>query len=300
MCKRSINYWAETLQRQERWPELETLLAKALPLHERYSDSLRQARAYGFWAEADLARGAALAAKDHANQALTLQNQVLAAADPAEPQPLFDWERAFNQSWYLFSLAKAQAQLGDAASALVTLETAKATARPDYDPDLYRNILAALGKLYFNRGDYKLAFDTDQDQAAIESRFNFRAFIGAGRIQPKQTVANPALPALSEPEGIAPEIIASGREADVQRLVQRIERDDTRFTVIYGPSGVGKSSIIEAGLVPALGQLRLRGLRVLVVLQRVYRNWPQQLNKQFDAAQQRLRGEPSAPRVIAS
>ena len=290
-----INYWAETLQRQERWPELETLLAKALPLHERYSDALRQARAYGFWAEADLAKGAALAAKDHANQALTLQNQVLAAAASAEPQPLFDWERAFNQSWYLFSLAKAQAQLGDAASALATLETAKATARPDYDPDLYRNILAALGKLYFNRGDYKLAFDTDQDQAAIESRFNFRAFIGAGRIQPKQTVANPALPALSEPEGIAPEIIASGREADVQRLVQRIERDDTRFTVIYGPSGVGKSSIIEAGLVPALGQLRLRGLRVLVVLQRVYQNWPQQLNKQFDAAQQRLPGEPSAP-----
>ena len=290
-----INYWAETLQRQERWPELETLLAKALPLHERYSDLLRQARAYGFWAEADLAKGAALAAKDHANQALTLQNQVLAAADPAEPQPLFDWERAFNQSWYLFSLAKAQAQLGDAASALATLETAKATARPDYDPDLYRNILAALGKLYFNRGDYKLAFDTDQDQAAIESRFNFRAFIGAGRIQPKQTVANPALPALSAPEGIAPEIIASGREADVQRLVQRIERDDTRFTVIYGPSGVGKSSIIEAGLVPALGQLRLRGLRVLVVLQRVYQNWPQQLNKQFDAAQQHLQGEPSAP-----
>ncbi|HSM81879.1 MAG TPA: tetratricopeptide repeat protein, partial [Nodosilinea sp.] len=238
-----INYWAETLQRQGKGDELAAVVMRALPLHQQYSDALRQARLYGFWAEADLARGNPQSAQEHAKRALALQDQGLAAlAGDRQHQALLDWEQAFSRGWYLYSLGKATGRLGDRGGAIAHLETAKAIARSDYDPDLYRHILADLAQAYFDRGDYRLAFDTRETQAAIESRFNFRAFIGAGRIQPKQSVANPALPTLSPVESIAPEIIASGREADVHQLVQRIERDDKRFTVIYGPSGVGKSS----------------------------------------------------------
>ncbi len=41
-----------------------------------------------------------------------------------------------------------------------------------------------------------------------------------------------------------------GRDAAVQRLMTRLR--DTRFLAVVGPSGVGKSSIVQAGLIPRL------------------------------------------------
>jgi WD40 repeat protein/energy-coupling factor transporter ATP-binding protein EcfA2 len=41
-----------------------------------------------------------------------------------------------------------------------------------------------------------------------------------------------------------------GRDADVQRLLERLRR--SRFLAVVGPSGSGKSSLVRAGLLPAL------------------------------------------------
>ena len=48
-----------------------------------------------------------------------------------------------------------------------------------------------------------------------------------------------------------------GRDANVQRLLEKLK--DTRFLAVLGPSGSGKSSLVRAGLVPALREGRLRG-----------------------------------------
>lgn len=45
-----------------------------------------------------------------------------------------------------------------------------------------------------------------------------------------------------------------GRERDVQRLVEKLK--STRFLVVIGPSGSGKSSVVRAGLLPALSKGR--------------------------------------------
>ncbi|MGD8753887.1 MAG: protein kinase, partial [Anaerolineales bacterium] len=47
-----------------------------------------------------------------------------------------------------------------------------------------------------------------------------------------------------------------GREATVEALLARMseEGDDTRFLAVVGPSGSGKSSLVKAGLIPALGR----------------------------------------------
>ena len=42
-----------------------------------------------------------------------------------------------------------------------------------------------------------------------------------------------------------------GRDELIQRLVDRV-RDDCRFTALVGPSGSGKSSVVQAGLIPHL------------------------------------------------
>ena len=57
-----------------------------------------------------------------------------------------------------------------------------------------------------------------------------------------------------------------GREADVQRLLEKLKT--SRFLAVLGPSGSGKSSLVRAGLMPALRTARARSrgwtIRVLV------------------------------------
>jgi WD40 repeat protein/DNA-binding SARP family transcriptional activator len=52
-----------------------------------------------------------------------------------------------------------------------------------------------------------------------------------------------------------------GREASVQRLLARLKADGvpTRFLAVVGPSGSGKSSLVRAGLIPALRKGALPG-----------------------------------------
>ena len=52
-----------------------------------------------------------------------------------------------------------------------------------------------------------------------------------------------------------------GREALIHRLLERLQEDDplARFLALVGPSGSGKSSIVRAGLIPALRNGKLPG-----------------------------------------
>ncbi len=61
------------------------------------------------------------------------------------------------------------------------------------------------------------------------------------------------------------EIAASGRTQDVEYLINRILAPDQQLTVIHGESGVGKSSLVNAGLMPALWQRSLTGLAILPI-----------------------------------
>ncbi|MEQ9669369.1 nSTAND1 domain-containing NTPase [Coleofasciculus sp. G2-EDA-02] len=88
---------------------------------------------------------------------------------------------------------------------------------------------------------------------------------------------------------MALEITASGRGRDVERLIGRIARDDCKLTVIHGQSGVGKSSIVNGGLVPALRQKMVKALDVLPIPLRVYTNWVEELGRLL------VEGETSLP-----
>ncbi|NES44061.1 hypothetical protein, partial [Moorena sp. SIO2C4] len=268
--------------------ELEKVAHKALALHQTYSDPFRMARAYGFLAEVALAKSAFKKAQQYSKQALFLLSTASAKiVNPSPEQETFlDWHKSFAQGWYLFSLGRAllgtmrsQKHFGQLQAALENLETARAETKPHYDPELYIGILKELHQAYCQQGHYLTAFKIKQDQQGIESRFGFRAFIGAGRLQPKQQVTNPVLATVECSERIAPEIAASGREHHVNRLIERMEQERSRLTVIHGQSGAGKSSMIEAGLIPALERKTINTRRVLPVLQRVYRNWIQALGK---------------------
>jgi len=58
--------------------------------------------------------------------------------------------------------------------------------------------------------------------------------------------------ALDFSEKLTQEIATSGRLPDVEKLVDRIKLPEHIFTILYGSSGVGKSSLVEAGLIPII------------------------------------------------
>jgi class 3 adenylate cyclase len=88
-----------------------------------------------------------------------------------------------------------------------------------------------------------------------------------------------ALTPVESQETIAPEITASGRQLDVERLVQRIGEPSYKLIVIHGQSGVGKSSLVNGGLVPALKQKVIGTCDFLPVSMRVYTSWVGELGK---------------------
>ena len=314
-----INALGDILQQLDQWDDLETIGHRALQLHQAYANPFRQARAFGFLTKVALVRSAweeacnyaqqALAALDRAdanaatatliepasNTTLSLASNTTSVAllDPHNnPDPRNDstqrddleWVRAFNRSWYLFSLATAQKALGQTEDSLQNLEIALQQTKPYYEPKLYLKLLQALRDAYFERGDYLNAYQFKRRQRSIERQFNFRAFIGAGRLVPEEEaqLAGSAATDLQEPlphAAIATEILAAGRQADVERLVERIGRPDCKVTVIYGLSGVGKSSLLNAGLVPTLKQQTIGTQDCLPVVMRSYRNWPEELER---------------------
>ncbi|NET05063.1 MAG: hypothetical protein F6K16_10120 [Symploca sp. SIO2B6] len=287
-----INALGGTLQRLQMWQELEIVAQEALVLHKIYSDSFRQARAYGFLAEVALHKSANHEAKQYSLKAISiLEITCPVPINPVSSERSSDLERmcSYHKSWYLFSLARAQDGLGKNTDSIENLEAALAQAKPQHEPSLYIRILQKLRDCYFQKSEYLRAFHFKQQQRSIEQQFNFRAFIGAGCLQPKQQVTNPLLPHSEQQEIVAQEIAASGREQDVNNLIERLGRSDHKLTIIHGPSGVGKSSILQAGLIPTLKHKSIGTRDVLPILQRVYTYWVEELGQRLAASVDAMR-----------
>ncbi|WP_246844252.1 tetratricopeptide repeat protein [Hydrocoleum sp. CS-953] len=278
-----INAWGEVLQTLERWDELEAVANKAIELHKTYSYPFRLARAYNFLAEVELAKSNYKQAKKLSQTALEIFNKTLNALSPQTSEKdkiIFDWEKYSRLGRYLFSLAKAEKGLGKIQSAIDNFEQAKNTTNPKYNPEFYIDILTKLRNIYYQQTEYLKAFQFKQEQQKIEQLFRFQAFIGANRLGDRHQNINPALPKLNH-RNITQEIAALGRQYDVKKLLERISRPEYKLIVIHGQSGVGKSSILQAGLIPVLEQKLIDNRDAVVVLQRVYVHWISELGQRL-------------------
>ncbi|MEH2358601.1 nSTAND1 domain-containing NTPase [Nostoc sp.] len=261
----------EMLQRLQAWNDLKELAQKSLRLHQTYGTPAQVAQNYGFLANVAVSESNWLLAYELANTALSISEEVTQVS-------LRDaLQRRRQESWYLLLLARTQRHLGESEEAINNLEWARIVCELQHQPSLYLEILEELRSLYFfERHDYTEAFKLKQEKIQIEHQYGFRAFIGASQLQPQRPRINPVLEPHKIPfipEEIAQEISASGRQQDVNRLIERITRADYKLTVIYGPSGVGKSSILKAGLVPALkGKAIGERIPIPIVLS-VYTDW---------------------------
>ena len=271
-----INQLGEVLQYLEEWDALWNLAIKARRLHQNMDNSaVNLAQDYGFLARVALEQKNWQGAKEWALVALEVLNSNLEATHGTAV-------KSQHQGLYLLILAEAETGLGEMEEAIANLELARSETEPCYNPQLYLRVLEVLRGVYFQRGEYLAAFQIKQDYRSVEHTYRFRAFMGAGKLQPHREAINPA-ETVATAATIADEITASSRKKDLNRLIYRMNNTPDKLTVIYGQSGVGKSSIVTGGLVPALKQKKIEMRTVLPIVLQVYNNWPRELTRQLSA-----------------
>lgn len=255
-----INKLGEVLRSLQSWSELQVLAKKSLNLHQIYGNKLLLAQAYGFLAEAALEQSSFDEANKLARQALKTLPQI----------PNIE---SHYRDWYRFLLARSQQQAGYTKQAIFRLEKIRKQSQLQYNPQLYITVLETLRELYFAQGEYLTAFRIKQEKISLEHQFSFRAFVGAAYLHPKRYNIDSEVVKQAQQLIVTQEIAASGRQKDVNNLIERLSRNDHKLIVIHGQSGVGKSSIIKAGLIPALLNQAIGERDALPVFVRVYTDW---------------------------
>ena len=273
------------LEQLQSWDELQSLALEFLLESTNSNSTLELAQAYGFLSQAALAKSNWLEGKLLAQMALKMLDQ-----------SSLDTEY-YERALYLLLLAKAQKNLGEIEEAIAHLQQARKVAiyysqcstslnfttdhgsvGVNHQGQVYINILEELRQIYFTGKQYQIAFDIKQEQQLVEKHYGLRAFLGAIPLtSPPQQTSGARLKSTVSP--ISPEaaIVASGRQHHVDHLLERLSRSEHKLTVIHGASGVGKSSLLRAGLVPALRRQIINAREIVPILQRVRRDWQQDL-----------------------
>ncbi|VXD23175.1 nSTAND1 domain-containing NTPase [Planktothrix paucivesiculata] len=248
-----LNKIGEVFIHLKDWKSLEKLALKGRKLHHELGDDflIPLAQDYGFLANVALQNHDWQNAQELANVAL--ETLVLEAKINPD-NPWIDQLKSF----FLYILAQTLEKQGLKWVAIEQLEAASATIKKTLLTVnliwLYLQILQNLNRLYFELGDYQEAFKIKEEYRNQSSAYGYNAFVGAGRLQPRKQVLTSTLNPSEINANFTDEITASGREEAIKHLLQRMASSYHKLTVIYGQSGVGKSSILRAGLVPALQQ----------------------------------------------
>ncbi|WP_223805611.1 hypothetical protein [Pseudanabaena sp. UWO310] len=270
MAKYSRAY-SGVLEQLRDWAELQKWIESLLPLHQQMP--LELAQDYGYLAKIAVEKGEWQKVKEYSCKALATLEQVPVFH---EENLMHNWLRLrhIQIGQYKLLLTQSYLQLNEIKLASSLIEETIANFNLNYEPKLYIRFLDTFHDLAFAQGRYLEAFQTRQRQRSLEQQYGLRAFIGAGTLQPKQL--SPSSLAEIETSRFdinTGEIAASGRTQDVERLVERILSLEHQLTVIHGESGVGKSSLVNAGLIPALLQRSLTGQELLPIEIHIYTNW---------------------------
>ncbi|MEG4961530.1 MULTISPECIES: nSTAND1 domain-containing NTPase [unclassified Microcoleus] len=271
-----ISELGEVLRLLQAWEELEIIAEKALEIHKIYGTSSQVAEDYGFLAEVALQQSQ----WEKACQSTKLALSVLQQAGINKKET----------GLYLLLLAKAQRNLTQQSQAVNNLEVAKEITQPQDDVQLYLRILEELRTLYFEQGEYLKAFYIKLEQQAVKSKYGLQAFIGASRLQSPQRIIDIGLESGKSKAEIVEEIeAASGRSRDIKEISKRIGTPACKLTIVHGQSGVGKSSIIQAWLVPALQLTTFEARDILPILLQSYHDWVRDCGESLKAGIEQLK-----------
>jgi tetratricopeptide (TPR) repeat protein len=272
LLSKCVNHLARILEQLQAWDALEALIQPAIALHQTYGTIGRLAQTYHYLTQVALQRQQGELAMQYACHAWEALKQ-----SPSDQR----W-----RGLYLMNLARAERLLGNRAKAIALLESAQNLGDQGL-PRVFGLILEERRQIHLEQKQYLEAFHLKQARLSLEQQYGIRAFIGAGRLKPQREDEEPIVIQRDRPlslEEIAPEIRASGRQKDLQELLSRIGRHDYKLLVVHGHSGVGKSSLVTAGLVPALKQKAIGVQDNIPVLIRKYSHWREELERRLKRA----------------
>jgi WD40 repeat protein len=226
-------------------------LGLSLPQNEKNILSSRLIEAQGFLGECFIEQWQFEEAKIAIQRALNLYHQ--------SPDRL----KHFH-SWLHYLLGRVQMGLKEDEQAINLLESAKESIIFEADPQLYLAILIELRYCYCKRQDAIEVLAIDQLYQALEYRMGKRAFIGLNPLSSfcLLKLIHPLIPysLFTENErdsGVIPtEISHSERIQDLQTIQSLISDRETRILIFYGDRGIGKTSLIQSGLIPNLDSIQ--------------------------------------------
>ncbi len=281
-----IGQLCEVLQQLEDWNQLRAIAHKSLELHQLHGSNTQLACDCGYLADVALQESNWKQASKYAQASLFYLAE--AKNNHQAHQALFP---LLLEQIYQLVLVKALQLLGEEKIAQQHLENASkklsmTMENSDYRYDVHRYIrlLRRLRWLYYESGKYLEAFFIRRERRSVEQQYGLRAFIGAGRLEPQRQAKNPVLISPAKNTQVALEITASGRERDINLLIGKISRSDKKLILIHGESGVGKSSIVNAGLVPALQNRPIGDQIAVPIVLKVYTDWVRELGKSLSEA----------------
>ncbi|MGD1902745.1 MAG: AAA family ATPase [Geitlerinemataceae cyanobacterium] len=291
----TLVFLSEILQDLEAWKPLKAVLRQAIYLHEQHGAPIRLAGDYLMLAQVAVQEQRWSNAQAWATRTVRL----LTPRQPAAPLGDRPFLPGFVQLAQLYQALAAKHRRHPIASAvdraLVYLPAMLDDAAHAIDPARYLELLERSRQIYFELGYYREALQCVLKHRSISQQYGFQAFIGIGQIEPQRDAASlqpdgvAVLPAFEE---VSREICASGRERDIQAILDLLIRPDRKLITIHGQSGVGKSSLVNAGLVPTLQRTSISGRVVVPVVLSVYADWPDRLARQLDRALKELGYEP--------
>lgn len=253
-----INYLGDVFVNTGDWDDLDRLAQKSLNLHRIYLKPVQLAQDYGFLAMVAL----------HQNRYRDAYVNATLARNTIIEQSLLKEQE--NQGLYYLLLAQAEEQLGHHKESVNSQQEAVNYA-PQNQQNLYLRFLKELRLLYFKHHHYLDAYKAKQDEQSFKQQIGLTAFVGASRLKEVK----------SEQVFI--------RQEDVKQLIARLATPRNKLTIIYGQSGVGKSSLIEAALIPQLKQKSIiKGRNILTIVLRVYTRWIKEIGRQLTDELQNL------------
>lgn len=263
------------LRQLESWQTLEDLAWSTTKNLDVYCSQMLLTRNYGLLAEVAIAEGQWEKADMLAQSALETYERT--DEDTSE----------YDLPWYYLVIAQAQQHLSGSQSAIAYLELAhqqilaqlgQAQAQRQtwsgWYLRLYRDILQLLRRLHWELGHYKEAFDLQRELQRSEQQWGWQVFFGAAALPAPVPTTTAELQ-----ENTQNILVASRRQDDVKRLLERLTRDEHKLTILHGFSGVGKTSLLQAGLMPNLRGQMVNARETLPIMLKQYGQWYRQLSK---------------------
>ena len=263
-----IAYLGESLQNLEAWEQLEYLANKLLePTPNLTNQTVQFAQAYGFLTEVEFSQSNWLEANKLANKALQTALKI-------------SEEKEYYQLPFYYLLAKSRGKLGQKNKAITKLENLRSDKDLSNNPELQLKILDELHHLYWDINENKQAFKIKQEKSRVEKEYGLRCFASSISLTPNKEIiySDSDIPQIVEKNPL--EIYLTSRNDDVKNIISRLQDPKDRLTILYGRAGAGKTSLLQAGLIPALKQEKIQHNQVITIFQQTYyESWSETLGE---------------------